>query len=294
MNRLRQLAVSMQNFESAHGHLPSGSIAQADPTDPATPHTFYRWSAFAQVLPFIENASLYVQLDLALPMYRRDFSIPEENQAALEQIIPLLLCPSDRVERVSPRFGPTNYVASAGSGIDGGTPFATDGIFFINSRTSLKEVRDGASQTIFLSEAALGAPVPMLTKRSEVDKRLAYVFATAAPLTQAACDATSLYNFTDPPSFSWANGEYRSAMYNHFRPPNSAELDCMSAKLIAPRTEQYAAYGWRAARSMHPDGVNGARVDGSVRFYNDDINPAVWRAMATRNGEEMLENPEGS
>jgi prepilin-type N-terminal cleavage/methylation domain-containing protein/prepilin-type processing-associated H-X9-DG protein len=288
LNRLRQLALAMSNYESARGHLPSGAIAQADPTDPATPHSFYRWSAFAQSLSYFENASVYEQLDLELPLYRRDFSIPEKNQPALAQMIPMLLCPSDRMEHVNPRFGPTNYAVSTGSGSNGGTPFNTDGVFFINSRTSLREISDGASQTLFLAETTLGEAVPMLTPRGDVDKRSVYVFATAAPLTQAACDGTSLYNFTDPPGFSWANGEYRSAMYNHFRPPNSAELDCVSAKLIAPRAEQYAAYGWRSARSLHPNGVNAARVDGSVTFYTDDIDPALWRALATRQGEETL------
>jgi prepilin-type processing-associated H-X9-DG protein len=39
---------------------------------------------------------------------------------------------------------------------------------------------------------------------------------------------------------------------------------------------------------MHAGGVNAAQVDGSVRFYGDDINPAVWRAMSTRHGEEVV------
>jgi prepilin-type processing-associated H-X9-DG protein len=152
----------------------------------------------------------------------------------------------------------------------------------------LAEIADGTSQTVYLAETTLGDFIPQLTPRDQVDERTAYVFASAAPLTQTACDATILFNFTDLPGFSWANGEYRSAMYNHYRPPNSSELDCMSAKLLAPLSERYAAFGWRSARSMHPGGVNAARADGSVRFYSDDINPAVWRALATRSGEETI------
>lgn len=282
----------MHHFESSNGHLPSGSIAQADPSDALTPHTFYRWSAFAQVLPHMENAGLYEQLDLNLPMYRRDFSVPEENQPALEQVISALLCPSDRNERVSQRFGPTNYAASAGSGIDGGNPFTSDGVFFINSDIEMGEIVDGTSRTIFLGETTLGDGVPQLTPRPEIDERVAYVFATAAPLTQVACDFTVLYNFSDPLGFSWANGEFRSAMYNHYRPPNSAELDCMSARLIGSLSERYAAYGWRSARSWHPGGVNTARADGSVQFCFDEIDPAVWRALSTRSGEEIHGNSE--
>jgi hypothetical protein len=139
-----------------------------------------------------------------------------------------------------------------------------------------------------LSETTLGDAVDALSPRNDKDERTAYVFASAAPLTQTACDASNLFNFTDPLSFSWANGEYRSAMYNHFRPPNSPEFDCVSAILIAPLSERYAAFGWRSARSMHVDGVNAARADGSAQIYADDIDPAVWRALATRNGEETV------
>lgn len=288
LSRLRQLGLAMHHYESAHGHLPAGSVAQPDPHDPLTPHTFYRWSAFAIVLPHLERGSLYDQIDLSLPMYRRDFSIPEENAPALAQVIPEMMCPSDRGERVSPLFGPTNYAASAGSGIDGGTPLDADGVFFINSRTALKDIADGASRTIYLSETTLGDAADPLSPRHAKDERTTYVFAAAAPLNQTACDASTLFNFTDPPSFSWANGEYRSAMYNHFRPPNSPEFDCVSAKLLAPISERYAAYGWRSARSMHADGVNAARADGSATIYTNDIDPAVWRALSTRAGEEAI------
>ncbi len=288
VNHLRQLALAMQNYESATGHLPSGSIAQADPADPATPHTFYRWSAFAQILPQLESTAIREQLDLSLPMYRKDFSVPDENRPALDQLIPVLLCPSDRQERVHPSFGPTNYAACSGSGNDGGSPHTADGVFFINSDLQLAEIADGTSQTIFLAECLLGERFAPQTPRIEIDERFAYVFASSAPLTQSSCDASSLFNYTDPPGFSWANGEFRSSMYNHYRTPNSVEFDCVSAKLLAPITERYAAFGWRSARSLHPGGVNAAHADGSIHFYGNDINPRMWRALSTRHGEETI------
>ena len=45
---------------------------------------------------------------------------------------------------------------------------------------------------------------------------------------------------------------------------------------------------WAAARSGHPGGVNASKCDGSVQFYSDSIAPAVWQALATRNGEEVI------
>lgn len=43
-----------------------------------------------------------------------------------------------------------------------------------------------------------------------------------------------------------------------------------------------------AARSLHPGGVNASRCDGSAKFYSDDINLQVWRALSTSAGEETI------
>jgi type II secretory pathway pseudopilin PulG len=287
LSRIRQLALALSNHETSHGRLPAGSVAQADPKDPATPHTFYRWSAFAQILPYLEASQVRAQLDLTLPMYRKDFSVPVENQPALALVLPSLLCPSDRGDRVNPMFGPTNYAACTGSGNDGGSPFTADGVFYTNSQTRLADIVDGTSRTAILAECILGQPnpIPARTLQSQVDERFAYVFASAAPLNQAACDRSMLYNFTDPPGYSWANGEFRCALYNHFRTPNSPELDCSSAKLLGPISDRYAGFGWKSARSLHAAGVNVALADGSARSVTDGVDPTVWRALSTRHGE---------
>ncbi|HEX6963631.1 MAG TPA: DUF1559 domain-containing protein, partial [Lacipirellula sp.] len=225
LNRLRQLALACQHYESARGHLPPGAEAREYPAEPQTPHTFYRWSAIAYALPYMEQATTLASVDTSVPLYARDFSIFAQNREGVRTIIPLLLCPSDRNERVSEAFGPTNYALCGGSGAGGGTPFDADGLFYINSATPLRKITDGASRTVLAAECTLGEAVPPLTPRSAADPRLMYGFAAAAPLTDASCAATSTWNLSDPPSFAWANGEYRSAIYNHYRGPNSAELD---------------------------------------------------------------------
>jgi prepilin-type processing-associated H-X9-DG protein len=113
-----------------------------------------------------------------------------------------------------------------------------------------------------------------------------------APLIDAACNRPFYYNFTDLRGFSWANGEYRTTLYNHARRPNDPALDCLAAQMSsADLARMYAGYGWRAARSRHPGGVNVALADGAVRFVEDGVDPAVWKAAATRAGGEAVALP---
>ncbi|RIK86658.1 MAG: prepilin-type cleavage/methylation domain-containing protein [Planctomycetota bacterium] len=286
LNRLRQIAVALHNYEAARGALPSGSIARPFDADPQTPHTFYRWSALAQAMPYLERSIELAAVDLSVPLYGKDFSVFPQNQQPVRAMLADFLCPSDRQDRVSEGFGPTNYALCAGSGSGGGTPFDADGLFYINSAIRTRQIADGASRTALLAECTLGEAVSPLTPRGEADPRLVYAFARAAPLTDASCADTAVWNLSDPPGFAWANGEYRSAMYNHYRGPNSAELDCVSNKLIAPLAERYAAYGWRTARSYHAGGVNVALADGSATFVHETVQPDAWRALATRSGDE--------
>jgi prepilin-type processing-associated H-X9-DG protein len=41
------------------------------------------------------------------------------------------------------------------------------------------------------------------------------------------------------------------------------------------------------ARSRHPGGVNVSFVDGSVHFVSETINVDTWRALGSRNGNEV-------
>ncbi len=286
LNRLRQIALAMQNYESARGRLPSGAEAREYAASPATPHTFYRWSALAHALPYMEQGAALAKINLDLPLYGNDYAVTAENQEGVQTLLPHFLCPSDRGVPVSTAYGPTNYAACSGRGAEGGSPFDAEGMFFVNSAIRLAEVTDGTSRTVMFAECLLGETPPPLTPRAAVDPRLVYAFVSSTPLTEAACSASTLWNYTDPPGFSWANGEFRSGMYNHLRTPNSAEIDCVAAQLLGPLSRRFAGFGWRTSRSNHPGGVNYALADGSASFASDGVDLAVWQALSTRSGDD--------
>ena len=48
---------------------------------------------------------------------------------------------------------------------------------------------------------------------------------------------------------------------------------------------------WAAARSRHKGGVNGVMADGSTHFFSDAIDLVVWRALATRSNADKEPAP---
>lgn len=287
-SNMRQIGIALLTYEESQKFLPSGAESKKNPTAPTTPYNFYRWSALAQITPYMENKAAQSALVMTLPLYGSDLAVTPENKAGSKLMIPEFLCPSDLGERVNPDFGPTNYAVCSGTGIDGGSPFNTDGTFFINSKMRLSRVTDGTSHTIAASESILGVNPPAGALRNSVNPRYVYGFAKGAPLTKAFCDSTAKWNYTDPRGFAWVSGEYRCGLFNTHDTPNSSEIDCMASVVAGPLTTIYSAYGWRAARSMHAQGVNVLFLDGSVQVITNSIELDLWQSLSTRAGRESL------
>ena len=245
----------------------------------------------AHLSPYYEQEQLLRSLDLTVPLYTglTSDSIAPQNKPIVKLTVPLFLCPSDLGGPVSDLFGPTNYAGCTGSGAGGGTPFETEGIYGINSQTQPGHVTDGLSKTVAFSESILGAGPKAERSRGSITADTGYGFTFTAPLTEPACSRPFYYNFTDLRGFSWANGEYRTTLYNHARGPNSDAMDCLAALMSTPDlARMYAGYGWRAARSRHRGGVNVGMADGAVRFVADEIESDAWRAASTRAGGEAF------
>jgi hypothetical protein len=255
---------------------------------PNTPWTFYRWSALAMLSPYLENTAAYNVLDLSKPLYTATFSITPENIVGSQTMVATFLCPSDEGRRLHPSFGPTNYALCTGTGLNGGSPIEADGTFYVNSKTRIRDILDGTSNTMVASESILG-----ITGSTKRDPAQAYGFTFVTPLTENACRNPLAWNYADPRGFSWVNGEYRCALYNHFLGPNSRTNDCLGVRMVGGPDTIYTPFGWRTARSRHVGGVMTLRADGSAAFLSDNVEQSVWRALSTRAGSEIVTNSDG-
>jgi prepilin-type N-terminal cleavage/methylation domain-containing protein/prepilin-type processing-associated H-X9-DG protein len=287
-NNLRQIALAAANHVAISGRLPIGSESRRWDARPLQAHSNFRWSVLAHLAPYYEETELLRSLDLTVPLYisSNPARVAPQNQPIVKLTVPLFLCPSDRRVAVSEEFGPTNYAGCTGSGLDG-TPFATDGLFFVNSGVRYREITDGLSKTAAFSESILGDGPKETFDRAFAKPDTAYAFVMRSPLTDAVCRAASSWNYSDLRGFSWANGEFRTTLYNHALRPNDPTIDCIGVVMGTDKSRMYAGYGWRAARSRHPGGVNVLMADGSGQFVEDGVDAGVWTALSTRAGGEV-------
>jgi prepilin-type N-terminal cleavage/methylation domain-containing protein len=302
LNNLKQLGVALHNYASAEKHFPPGLVAKTYEGQTKHPQTFYRWSSLAQLLPYMENQSVRDLLDLSLPLYMpgAGYPIADRNKSGVAQVLHEFLCPSDLGHPVKTHWGPTNYVACAGSGAGGGTPFETDGVFYVNSAITFANLSDGSSHTALMSESLLGEDTQLDAESGfagatpQRNYKFTLGFSAVPDLTDERCNVTESYNSTtgnrnDPRGFAWCSGEYRCASYNHYYSPNAANFDCITsvtADPTLPPQKLYSAYGWRTARSAHLGGVNAILADCSGHFVREDIDLALWRGLSTRDTQD--------
>jgi len=282
-SNLRQIGIAAANHHTSMKRFPPGTVAKQYASAPSHPWTFYRWSTLAMLSPYLENTNAYNALDLTQPLYNTSYGVTLDNQKGAKMWVSLFLCPSDQPVQLQPSFGPTNYAVCAGSGVDGGSPIDTDGMFYVNSETSYSDFLDGSSNTAIMSESLLGS-----TNNRNRDPKRSYKFHFATPITDAACRNAFAWNVSDPRGFAWVNGEFRCTLYNHYYSPNSKQHDCISPRMLGLPDTLFTPFGWRAARSLHVGGVNVLMGDGAMRFTNDSVDEDIWRAISTRGGGEVV------
>ncbi|MBN2296196.1 MAG: DUF1559 domain-containing protein [Pirellulales bacterium] len=269
-NNLKQLGQALHAYHDAYNAFPTGS-GRRDPRDPNNNEglrtAIIGWTA--RLLPCMEQMQLYDQID-----WEREPGNSGANVLVMGTDLPFVHCPSARdVERPKANYAPTNYVACQGVSGRGFSWFKPEGLFMIAEYRKINDVIDGTSHTMALSECLIGEP---WVKRygSDTAGWNACLAGTAPPV--------SSNNTSGPRSFSWFYTVQMSVWsYSARLPPN----DFLTAN---HEPEIWSNFGFFAARSSHPGGVNVAMADGSVQFVVDEIDIDVWRASATVAGGEVV------
>jgi len=282
INNLKQIGLALQNYESANGVLPGGSLGTIGVGNDsyASVHTL--------LLPYIEKSQI---LDLYV---KSKGPFAPENFAAGRNQPGEFLCPSESNHRDSlgTDLGWTNYHANSGSWVRLRKEW--DGVFGPDESVKgypalgplpFKKITDGLSNTAAFAEMANGfgpdtsaSPNPLADCKD--GRRVREVTATAARDAFLAMDWQAA---RIPWSGSWrwrgypfTEGTIWRTWYNHLMTPNA---HCWRPgewwDLVTPPS------------SYHTGTVNVVMCDGSVQGINDGIDPDVWLAMGTRDRGDL-------
>ena len=290
-NNLKQIGLALHSFHHSHQEFPAGSPSKSCPGYQQIPGWQYRWGPLAVVSPYMEQYHVYKSLNLDVPLYGHTgiyrgpgYGVHPDNQAPVRVIIPFLLCPSDRTQRVHAEFGPTNYLACWGRGhpTQRGTAVLSDadGVFRSGDPVRFADVTDGTTNTAAFSETLLAPSDSGAFTLTEQTKDLVTVGFRDGTLSVERCSPFGSEVSAARRGARWVDGFVLYSAYYHWWTPNSAVPDCA---VWSPLRSL-----WITARSRHPGGANLLLCDGSVHFVSESINLQTWRALGSRNGGEVL------
>jgi prepilin-type N-terminal cleavage/methylation domain-containing protein len=264
LNNLKQMGIAMHAYHDTYRRLPSSSTSPVDVgvwNYASNPRVhLHSWASL--ILPFLEDSSLQGIIDY------RVSSLDPANRMAAEMIVPIYRCPSfvgrdysgePKYTEISPALTIRNYVAMGattvgtlwGPGADGRR--RPDGSIYYQSETRLKDITDGLSNSLFLAETREQNVAVWIdgTGAAAVSRR----FAIDRAPSYASSETALNYN----PYYLWGDTD--------------DSVDCL--------------YG---PSSMHGSGVAHLLGDGSARFIEDTIDPALYDALVTRAGGETLDS----
>jgi prepilin-type N-terminal cleavage/methylation domain-containing protein len=293
-NNLKQIALAVHSFEDALGQFPPSFVI--------TPGTALAgnngsWSIHGRILPYLEQQTAYdlVRLDIAWDAQVAT-GVPTMRVGTYQ-------CPSElndmvRTNGSNPYTYPQNYGFNLGTWFvyDPATGKGGDGAFAVNGNVRHASVTDGTTKTLCAAEVKAFTPY----FRNTSDPGPA---PPASPADLAAFAPGAQFklgpNTNDNTGHTeWCDGRvHHSGITAVFRPNTEVlythtdgrtyDVDYNSRQEgNSAAAKTYAAV---TARSYHVDIVNAAFLDGSVRAIRDDVELAVWRALATRAGAETID-----
>jgi len=296
VNNLHQLAIATHNYEGALKALPGIGV---------NTQSQWAYSVQARLLPYLGDKVLRDMLDFRQPLMTGSGGSQTVNPVhalAVPFQIPVFLCPSDSAEPMFPAntisaantvgVAGLNYMVNSGSGQNTfyDLRFPTDGLFWYVSNLQVRQIKDGQSKTMLLSETLLGSGTDLTGPYTEgMSRQYANVSSgqtvnqpgpgLSPGLSQSVCDAGTIWKGNRGGAWVW--GRQFNTTFDTFQTPNGVKPDCSAH-----------GNGWFSARSAHPGGVNVAMADSAVRFVSDEIDLKVWRGLSTRAGLETVAVPD--
>lgn len=283
-NQLRQVAVATLNYHDSKKRFPPGANASGS----SAPFTGHEWreTGFVHLLPFVEQKPLYDQYDFTIGV-----GLAANPQLDVKVVVPLFVCPMDNMAlskgKVSPRDGHTDVDDSGPSPLSSycfntGRKFGSGNLHFFvqytatnvnlcgpfaaKSKFRVQDIHDGTSNTFLLGETSLDdIATPDSLAITTYNNSDAY-----APIIRSGRTHSM-----------WIEADHHVMRSTEF-PPFRSLKDCVDAG----NNNVSCRYIFG---SSHSGGLNMAKADGSVGFYNLTIHLNTWQNMGSMWDDQVLD-----
>ncbi|MDB5345807.1 MAG: hypothetical protein JWP89_4184 [Schlesneria sp.] len=286
-NNLKQLGLALHNYHDTYNVFPSASTgAGSGCSFGCVGPQYARISAAVALLPGIDQAPLYANIQSV----GINYSPWDSGFAGWKVRLTALQCPTSPPHYQSSNqysFGQSNYAFCAGDS------FHTNirdprGMFSYQSSVRMRDMVDGASNTIAVSERAYPS--------SDKDIYNMHNGYGSSPADCAAYYSTATGYGASPVTntgLRWNDGGSSFSSFSTMLPPNKAQCYGGSDE----------GDGYYTASSRHSGGVHALLADGSVRFISENIDAGtqttppvtsgpspygVWGALGSKQGGEVL------
>ncbi len=315
-NNLKQLGVALHNYHDVYNVFPyrsggtgEGGAAISTSIGDRRTANHHRLSGFYPLLPFVEQSALFDAIAAGNPAIPISPGGPGgwEGWGVWDNVvISTYLCPSDAGLGVAPNRS-NSYVFCAGDNAANliGNNGNVRGMFGRNSSVRFRDILDGTSNTIAMSEH-VRADFGVTTTGNRARVRHSIVN-EVTPLTPNACRATVVNGVFAPGlpvkarhgARLW-DGQAERCAFGTILPPN--QPSCSSGNNV--NADNGTAI--LTASSEHKGGAQVLLADGAVRFISENINTGdgnaappgatsgalspygVWGALGTRAGGEVV------
>jgi prepilin-type N-terminal cleavage/methylation domain-containing protein/prepilin-type processing-associated H-X9-DG protein len=280
-NHLKQLALACQSYHDARKFFPTGQYGDYNkPTAFGGPfENSMSWSWMAYILPYIEQTPVFVSGNIP--------NVPLNKSSATGVMIETFLCPSDPNSWAGPQQEISHYLRAPGllvgltnyKGVEGANfCFGT----YTNNGTNGPGIGGEPSNYCECWEDGDGILFPMVWERpyrvTDVLDGTSNTFMIGEDIYLPTTAGNGLYGR----GYAWAHSV-------------EANLTCaIPPNIVGPSSPPTTLTNWQLTngfKSMHPNGLQFAFIDGSVRFVSNDIPLGTYRALATIRGREPVQLP---
>jgi prepilin-type N-terminal cleavage/methylation domain-containing protein len=269
-NNLKQIGLAVHSYHDANRKLPPAFVANVQ----------LSWHVL--ILPYVEQNSLLQVMDTTTP---GDYTIVNRNNPNGLRRIGLYLCPSSRVEKML--LNPPNNVNPPDlvPANTGEAPYTVHYYGMTGPRGANPVTGTAYPQSHCTHDGTPMATSGMFQPDQFADGKIGRI--TLTDVTDGTSNTIMLAEMSWESPFgtryrTWLRGGEAGGCYCvGARNATNAINSGIKANLIAQFNEVPMG-------SMHPGGANFALGDASVRFIQESISITTYRALASRNGGEVV------